>query len=227
MDRELLAGWLKRGLSLGEIAALMNRDPSTVGYWVKKHGLTPNGRRKFAGRGGIERHRLESLIARGATLQQMADELDRSMSTVRHWLQRYGLKVARHHGNQAEAVTALADGRKRFTGVCPHHGETEFLAFPSGRHRCGRCNIEAVMRRRRKVKEILVAEAGGCCARCGFDEHPSALQFHHVDPSQKEFGIGHKGITLSIARAREEAAKCVLLCASCHAMVEAGVVSLS
>lgn len=33
-------------------------------------------------------------------------------------------------------------------------------------------------------------------------------------------------MTRSIERAREEAAKCVLLCANCHAEVEAGVRSL-
>jgi hypothetical protein len=83
------------------------------------------------------------------------------------------------------------------------------------------------MKRRRKVKETLVDEAGGRCTRCGFDEHPSALQFHHLDPSTKEFGVSDKGVTRSIAQARAEASKCVLLCASCHAMVEAGVVTLA
>jgi hypothetical protein len=35
-----------------------------------------------------------------------------------------------------------------------------------------------------------------------------------------------RGITRAIAKLREEAAKCVLLCATCHAEVEAGFVSL-
>jgi hypothetical protein len=32
-------------------------------------------------------------------------------------------------------------------------------------------------------------------------------------------------VTLGIARMREEARKCVLLCANCHAEVEAGLIS--
>jgi hypothetical protein len=70
---------------------------------------------------------------------------------------------------------------------------------------------------------MLVDEAGGKCAVCGFDEHPSALQFHHLDPSTKEFHLGHQGHTRGLARMRSEARKCTLLCANCHALVEAGV----
>jgi hypothetical protein len=54
----------------------------------------------------------------------------------------------------------------------------------------------------------------------------SALEFHHIDPATKEFGVSRSGVTRSIARSRAEARKCVLLCSNCHAEVEAGVVVL-
>lgn len=226
MDRELLKGWLEQGLSLIEIGALTDRDPSTVGYWVRKHGLTANGKAKYAPRGRLTREQLAPLVETGATLQEIADQLDRSTSTVRHWMARYGLKLARHHGNHAAAVAALATGRSRFVGICRRHGETEFLIFKSGRHRCGRCNSEGVSRRRRRVKQKLVEEAGGKCVICGYDRHPGALQFHHLDPMQKQFPVSRKGVTCSIATSRAEADKCVLLCATCHAEVEGGVARL-
>jgi hypothetical protein len=110
---------------------------------------------------------------------------------------------------------------------CKRHGTTKFIAVGSTtRLRCARCQSEAVTRRRRKVKEILAAEAGGHCVLCGYGEHLVALHFHHIDPSTKSFGLGVRGITRSIARLREEASKCVLLCANCHAEVEAGVANL-
>jgi hypothetical protein len=43
MDRDFLAECLAAGMSLPEIGALTNRDPSTVGYWVEKHGLRHTG----------------------------------------------------------------------------------------------------------------------------------------------------------------------------------------
>ena len=79
---------------------------------------------------------------------------------------------------------------------------------------------------RRKVKRILVEEAGGACILCGYAECHAALQFHHVDPTQKSFALSRQGVTRSLAKARDEAAKCVLLCANCHAKVEAGLAQL-
>jgi hypothetical protein len=55
--------------------------------------------------------------------------------------------------------------------------------------------------------------------------HHAALQFHHVDPSTKAFTV-RDGDTRSLARMRDEASKCVLLCANCHAEVEAGLARL-
>jgi hypothetical protein len=77
------------------------------------------------------------------------------------------------------------------------------------------------------VKEILVREAGGCCGICGFAQYVGALQFHHVDNASKAFSLSLRGVTRSLQRAREEAQKCVLLCANCHAMVEAKLLEIS
>ena len=72
----------------------------------------------------------------------------------------------------------------------------------------------------------LVDEAGGACSRCGYDRYLGALQFDHLDPSKKAFSLSMKGVARSLAKAREEAAKCVVLCANCHAEVEAGIMPL-
>jgi hypothetical protein len=76
------------------------------------------------------------------------------------------------------------------------------------------------------VKDALVAEAGGSCVLCGYSRCLAALEFHHLDPAAKRFSLAGRGVTRSLARAREEARKCVLLCANCHAEVEAGVRTL-
>jgi hypothetical protein len=73
----------------------------------------------------------------------------------------------------------------------------------------------------------LVEEAGGSCRLCGYDRYAGALEFHHVDAAQKSFSLGHKGVTRSLALAREEARKCILLCSNCHAEVEGGIVKIA
>lgn len=78
-----MKAYLEQGLSLIQIGALENRDPSTVGYWVRKYGFDANGRDRYAPRGGIERERLEALIRRELTIQEIAEELGLSASSVR------------------------------------------------------------------------------------------------------------------------------------------------
>src|SRR5690606_10035595 len=78
--------------------------------------------------------------------------------------------------------------------VCKHHGLIEHHLYGRGpgqraRWKCKRCVGEAVTRRHHKVRSIVVAAAGGCCAVCGYSRCASALQFHHVDPASKEFNV--------------------------------------
>ena len=55
------------------------------------------------------------------------------------------------------------------------------------------------------------------CVDCGYDAHPAALHFDHVDPSTKLFGIA-KGLTRSWSAILAEIAKCEVRCANCHAI---------
>jgi hypothetical protein len=106
----------------------------------------------------------------------------------------------------------------------PEHGETEFILEGRGYFRCKQCRMDRVARRRRRVKEILVADAGGRCRLCGYDKYLGALEFHHLDPNEKRLEIGY--VALALETMREEARKCLLLCSNCHAEVEAGVATI-
>jgi transposase len=225
MERALLEGFLEKGLSLEQIGALVGRNPSTVSYWLRKHGLEPVHKRRHAARGGIERATLESLVEAGASSREMATQLGVSLGTVRHWLSRYRLQTQR--SADRERPKAAGKDRPEFAEMdCRRHGSTLFRLEGRGRYRCLRCRSGYVSDRRRRVKSILVNEAGGCCRLCGYDRFAGALQFHHLDPREKSFGVSDDGLTRSLERARVEASKCVLLCSNCHAEVEAGVASL-
>jgi transposase len=220
MDRHELETLLVQGMSLEAIGRRYGKDHSTVGYWVKKHGLRAAHRERFAPRGGLDREHLETLVGRGLTTQQIAEATSRSCSTVRYWLERFGLKTARAREPYP------ADRPERAERRCHLHGFTEFILEKRGYYRCIRCRAERVAERRRKVKAILVEEAGGRCVVCGYDRHVGALQFHHIDPSAKAFALSRAGWTRSLVSARREAEKCALVCANCHAEIEGGVANL-
>ena len=109
---------------------------------------------------------------------------------------------------------------------CKEHGVTRFQIDTRGTYRCLQCRSARVAKRRRKVKRILVEEAGGRCVLCGYDRCVQALHFHHVDPGAKGFSLSFGGYTHGIDRLRREAEKCVLVCSNCHAEVESGLVAL-
>jgi transposase-like protein len=220
MDRDWLAARLEAGDSIEAIAREVGRHPSTVAFWVTRHGLMSVHATRHAARGGIAREALVALAAEGLSIRAMALHLDRSAATVRYWLRRHGIETHR-----AARLRATREGRERGDSatfrVCAVHGSTAFVLDRDGYYRCPRCRAESVMRRRARIRAQVIADAGGCCAACGYDRNPSALQFHHVDPATKEFTL-RNGDTRSLARMRAEAAKCVLLCANCHAEVESG-----
>ena len=76
--------------------------------------------------------------------------------------------------------------------------------------------IRSVHKRRKKIRQMAVEYKGGKCERCGYDRCIEALEFHHKDPTQKDFGISSKGYTRSWKRVCEELDKCIMFCANCH-----------
>jgi hypothetical protein len=217
-----LTYWLEDGLSLEQIGVLTGRHPSTVAYWLKKYGLIANGHSKHSPKGGLPRDDLEALVHAGETIEAIALALGSSAGAVRYWIDRYELPQPRMR-RRASLEQAIEDGRTTFMRDCEVHGLTAFVIENSGRARCRRCRVERVSAWRRRAKATLVEEAGGRCQICGYARCLAALQFHHLDPSTKSFALSLSGAIRSMDELRAEAAKCVLLCACCHAEVEAGV----
>ena len=71
--------------------------------------------------------------------------------------------------------------------------------------------IQAVSKRRRKLKSMAIEYKGGKCQICQYSKYQGALDLHHVDPNEKDFSLGHKGYTRSWERIKEELDKCDLI----------------
>jgi 5-methylcytosine-specific restriction endonuclease McrA len=68
-----------------------------------------------------------------------------------------------------------------------------------------------------KIKQV----RGGKCMRCGYDKCLKALEFHHLDPSQKDFTISNDRFKLQDAVT--ESKKCILICSNCHKELHDGM----
>lgn len=225
IDRAWLAERLARGDSYAAIARELGCSASKVADWAQRYGLRSAHSARHAARGGIDEARLRGLVEEHRSVREIAAVVERSPATVRHWLGRYGIEspMARRRNEGALALAAQAN---EAVLTCPVHGPTRHVRRRGGL-RCVACRTVAVSQRRRRIKQILLDEAGGACVLCGYDRCVAALHFHHLDPNTKRFAVGATGVTRSLAAARAEASKCVVLCANCHAEVESGLADLS
>jgi transposase len=202
MDKGSLELLLAQGLSVERIAKRFGKHPSTVSYWLAKHGLEAVGHETHSAKGGVSRERLEALVEAGMTVAELAEALNLGGATVRFWLRRYGLRTLA--SRRVDAVHgARESGQLTATLTCAQHGETDFILEGRGYYRCKRCRQDRVAQRRRTLKQILVANAG-----------------------EKRLAISANRVTLSLAALRAEAQKCVLVCSNCHAELEGGVAKL-
>lgn len=119
--------------------------------------------------------------------------------------------------------------RRKYCLECSPFGvhNTKQIHLPPKKREYYDGHYKYVKKRRKVLKERLVGLKGGKCTVCGYNKCFAALDFHHVDPTQKLFCLS----TDMLARKPwdvilAEAAKTVILCKNCHTEVECGLVKL-
>lgn len=82
--------------------------------------------------------------------------------------------------------------------------------------RCRNCqrkvNRQRYEHHRKLIDEIKLKRG---CERCGWKEAAVALDFHHKEPSGKDFHISQK-VQCKMEKLMAEIEKCIVLCANCH-----------
>lgn len=83
---------------------------------------------------------------------------------------------------------------------------------------CKPCRMAYGTERRHKIKQMAVEYLGGCCLKCGIRSSQYCIyDFHHRDPSQKDFSFGK--VNKGFEQIKPELDKCDLLCANCHRII--------
>ena len=86
---------------------------------------------------------------------------------------------------------------------------------------------DRVKRWRRKIKVNIVISMGGCCNECGYSKCTDALELHHLNPEEKEFGFGKVRANPKKAEFLiPELKKCIMLCSNCHREVHSSILDV-
>ena len=86
-------------------------------------------------------------------------------------------------------------------------------------------NYTNVKNFRSRLKERATYVLGEKCQICGYNKCIAALEFHHVNPEEKEITFsGNTNRSWEITR--KEIQKCTLLCANCHREAHNGFIDM-
>lgn len=86
------------------------------------------------------------------------------------------------------------------------------------RSECKICHSQ-YMKQQYQMKKDIVREIklDFSCQKCGYNKSAAALDFHHLDPNEKDTTIARMTSNrYQLDTVYEEIKKCVVLCANCH-----------
>jgi predicted HNH restriction endonuclease len=172
----------------------------------------------------MEKEFLKECVDNGMSINEIGNKVDKAPSTIRYWLTKFGFKTKNKSFKQIGIVN-YGSGR-----CCPRCDETkpttEFYqrrGKESASVYCKKCTSDQSLERQRGLKQMAINYKGGVCQECGYHKCNGALEFHHIDPKEKDFSISSvKGYGFS-EQIKKELDKCVLVCANCHREIHAGI----
>jgi len=163
---------------------------------------------------------INALAAKGLSTRKIAKELQVSASTVKYWLKKFDIKT----------ISRSEVSDYRFCPCCETEKlKDEFYNRRNGKGNsvyCKHCSNNQAVERQKKFKQQCIDYKGGKCVSCGYKKCNNVLEFHHLDPSKKEFSIAHAKLTSFNEKVKRELDNCALVCANCHREIHAGFLDL-
>jgi biotin operon repressor len=178
-----------------------------------------------------------SLRKKGLTYNEIKDKLKCAKSTISHHCKKEGVGSASFVVTQEsiDKMQSLYNKYKSCEKVAQELSVSKSTVLryvetiskdPLSLEERKKRNVKAVQRRRLKIKGMAVEYKGGKCKCCGYSKYQGALEFHHLDPSEKDFNFSQKGHCRSWEKVKIELDKCILVCANCHREIHAGLIKL-
>jgi predicted nucleic acid-binding Zn ribbon protein len=74
-------------------------------------------------------------------------------------------------------------------------------------------------------KKKSIEYKGGKCVVCGYNKCSRSLDFHHLDPNEKDYNIS-RNKNKKFENMIPELDKCVLVCKNCHGEIHEGIIQI-
>ena len=173
--------------------------------------------------------KIMNLRNQGKTYKQICDELNCAMSTVSYHckLNKVGGHSDRLTDEQKIELQKLYDeigSLKKVAKLKGHAFETIRKHVIIKNRVKTVSNSDSVIEWRKRTKQKLIEYKGGECELCGYKKCNRSLQFHHLNPIEKDFTISGK--SLSFEKLKQEVDKCILVCSNCHCEIHDGLVKI-
>lgn len=173
---------------------------------------------------------LIALINKDYSINDIAKELNKSKTTIRYWLKKYKLKTSHPFRKNKEKYIRLINDGEAFCSKCEKNKPIdEFYntekSIKNHYPYCKSCSNIISVKRQRDIKLKCLKYKGGCCVFCGYDKYYGALEFHHINPKEKDFTIAVS--CKSFNNLLNELDKCILVCSNCHKELHAGLIDIN
>lgn len=168
----------------------------------------------------MNRDLLVSCVEQGMSTYDIAKIVNKSQSSVRHWLKKFGLKT-KHKSFKDILPEEKIDKNNQYCEIC--NIKLNYINAYNRKeknrdcyhNRCKECFSKKILEKRINFKEKIVQYGGGCCKKCGYNKDLTSLEFHHLDPTKKDFNPS-SSVSTSWELVKTELDKCTLLCSNCH-----------
>lgn len=154
-------------------------------------------------------------VNQGLSIAKIAKYFEVCPSTIRYWMGKYKLKTlnAREQINNRKCkicgIQLIGMQKMYCSNNCKSRGHYKNSIQGNSMHRQKRVSLE------RKI--FFIKQLGGGCSNCGYNKNLSAMEFHHKDPSTKDFPLDARRFGNNSMKTLEiEVNKCELLCSNCH-----------
>jgi len=166
-----------------------------------------------------EKLKVIELRSQGMSVNRIADEVKVSKSTVSLWVR--DIVLTDKQKQQLKDNIPKVGPRKKgdISKRRKEMGEKKWAEYQKERERnktlvWRKNNPEKYVNRDQNIKIRLIEEKGSKCEKCDYNKCIGSLDFHHKDPSKKEFTISHNH--KSYKKMKKETDKCFLWCSNCH-----------